>query len=50
MGIGEQVIFPEVDYDKLDKVRGLSITFVTSAKTDDECHALLKHFGMPFRQ
>jgi len=50
LGITEQVIFPEVDYDKLDKVRGLSITFVTSANTDDECFALLKHFGMPFRK
>jgi len=50
LGVTEQVIFPEVDYDKLDKVRGLSITFVTSANTDDECFALLKHFGMPFRK
>lgn len=48
-GVKEQIIFVEVDYDKIDKIRGMNITFVTNAKTDNEAKALLKHFGMPFR-
>ena len=47
-GIKEQIIFPEVDYDKVDKIKGLNITFVTSAKTDEESFVLLKQLGMPF--
>lgn len=50
LGIKEEIIFPEVDYDKLDKIRGLHITFVTSAKTDKESYELLKLFGMPFKK
>jgi large subunit ribosomal protein L5 len=49
LGIREQIIFPEVDYDKIDKIRGMNITFVTTAKTDEEARALLRHLGMPFR-
>ena len=49
MGIKEQIVFPEVDIDKLDKVRGMDITFVTTASTDEEGKALLKELGMPFR-
>ncbi|MBQ3494189.1 MAG: 50S ribosomal protein L5 [Clostridia bacterium] len=49
MGIKEQLIFPEIEYDKLDKIRGLDVMIVTSAKSDDEARALLKHMGMPFR-
>lgn len=49
MGLKEQIIFPEIDYDKVDKVRGMNIVFVTTAKTDKEGKALLKEFGMPFR-
>lgn len=49
MGISEEIVFPEIDYDKLDKIKGMNITFVTSAKTDEEAHALLKHLGMPFK-
>jgi large subunit ribosomal protein L5 len=49
LGIREQVIFPEINYDKIDKVRGLSVSVVTTAKTDEEGKALLKHLGMPFR-
>lgn len=48
MGVREQVIFPEIDYDKVDQVRGLDITFTTTAETDDEAFALLDSFGMPF--
>lgn len=48
MGVREQIIFPEIDYDKVDQVRGLDITFVTTAQTDDEAFALLDSFGMPF--
>ncbi len=48
MGVKEQVIFPEIDYDKVDQVRGLDITITTSASTDDESFALLEAFGMPF--
>ncbi len=49
LGVTEQLIFPEIDYDKVDKVRGMDITICTTAKTDDEARALLKYFGMPFR-
>lgn len=48
LGVTEQLIFPEIDYDKVDRVRGLDVTFVTSAKTDEECRALLDAFGFPF--
>jgi len=48
MGLKEQIVFPEIDYDKIEKIRGLNITIVTSAKTDEECLELLKGFGMPF--
>lgn len=48
MGVKEQTIFPEIDYDAVDQVRGLDITFTTTAKTDEECYALLAAFGMPF--
>jgi len=50
LGIREQIIFPEINYDKVVKVRGLNITFVTSAKTDEETYELLKLFGMPFQK
>ena len=49
MGINEHYIFPEIDYDKIDKVKGLNITIVTTAKTDDEARHLLKLMGVPFR-
>jgi large subunit ribosomal protein L5 len=49
-GVDEQLIFPEIDYDKIQKVRGMDITFVTSAETDDQGKALLDAFGFPFRQ
>jgi large subunit ribosomal protein L5 len=48
LGIKEQLIFPEIDYDKVDKVRGMDIIFVTTAKTDEEARELLTLFGMPF--
>jgi large subunit ribosomal protein L5 len=48
MGVREQIIFPEIDYDRIDQVRGLDITITTSAKTDEEAFALLESFGMPF--
>ncbi|MCL4125266.1 UNVERIFIED_CONTAM: hypothetical protein GTU68_056326 [Idotea baltica] len=50
MGIKEQVVFPEIDMDKLDKIRGLQLTFVTTAKTDDEARVLLTKLGLPFRK
>lgn len=50
MGITEQIIFPEIDIDKINKIMGLEITFVTSARTDEECLALLKEFGIPFKK
>lgn len=50
LGIREQLIFPEIDYDKIDKVRGLTIAITTTAKTDAECIQLLREFGMPFRK
>ena len=49
LGIKEQLIFPEIDYDKVDKVRGMDIVFVTSSKTDEEARELLRLLGMPFR-
>lgn len=49
LGIKEQIIFPEIDYDKIDKIRGLNISIVTTAQTDDEGKKLLKLLGMPFR-
>lgn len=49
LGVKEQIIFPEIDYDKVDKVRGMNITFTTTAKTDDEARSLLRRLGMPFR-
>ena len=50
MGVKEQLIFPEIEYDKVDKVRGMDIIFVTTAKTDEEAKELLKLLGMPFSQ
>ncbi len=50
MGIKEQIIFPEIDYDKIDKIRGMNITLVTSAVTDEEARQLLEGLGMPFRK
>jgi len=50
MGIQEQIIFPEIDYDKIDKIKGLNITIVTSAKTDEEGRSLLRKLGMPFKK
>jgi len=49
LGVKEQLIFPEIDYDTVDKIKGLNVTIVTSAKTDEEGRALLKYLGMPFR-
>ena len=48
-GVLEQIVFPEIDYDKIDKIRGLDITITTSARTDEEAYLLLKSFGFPFR-
>ena len=50
LGLREQLIFPEIEYDKVEKVRGLEIVFVTSAKTDEECKELLRLLGMPYAQ
>ncbi len=50
LGVKEQIIFPEIDYDKIDRTRGLDIAITTTAKTDDEGRALLKLMGMPFRE
>ncbi|MDW7674955.1 MAG: 50S ribosomal protein L5 [Bacillota bacterium] len=50
LGVKEQLIFPEIEYDKVDKVRGMNIVFVTTAKTDEESRELLKLLGMPFRE
>ncbi|MCB9707654.1 MAG: 50S ribosomal protein L5 [Myxococcales bacterium] len=49
IGIREQIVFPEIDYDKVDKVKGLNVTFVTNAGNDDLGRKLLRHLGMPFR-
>ena len=48
LGLKEQLIFPEIDYDKIDKIRGMQVVFTTTAKTDEEGRALLAHLGMPF--
>ena len=48
LGLREQLVFPEIDYDKIDKIRGMEITMVTSAQTDEEGYQLLRHLGMPF--
>ena len=50
LGLKEQLIFPEIDYDKVDKIRGMNITFATTAETDAEARQLLEEFGMPFRK
>jgi large subunit ribosomal protein L5 len=50
MGIKEQIIFPEINYDKIEKIRGMNITVVTSANTDEEARQLLEKLGMPFRK
>jgi large subunit ribosomal protein L5 len=50
MGVREQLIFPEIDYDKIDRIRGMDISFVTTAKTDEESRELLRLLGMPFSQ
>ena len=50
VGIKEQLMFPEIEYDKIDKIRGMDVIFVTTAKTDEEAKELLKLFGMPFAQ
>ena len=50
MGITEQIVFPEIDYDKIDKIRGLDIGIVTTAKTDDQARVLLRAFNFPFRE
>ncbi len=49
MGLKEQIVFPEIEYDKVDEIRGMDVVIVTSAKTDDEARALLRGFDMPFR-
>ena len=49
MGVKEQIIFPEIDYDKIDAIRGMNITVATTAKTDSEARALLSAFRFPFR-
>ena len=50
LGLREQLIFPEIDYDSIDKIRGMEITFVTTAPNDEQATALLSHLGMPFRK
>ena len=50
LGLKEQLIFPEIDYDKVDKVRGMDVIFVTTAQTDEEARELLKQMGAPFQQ
>lgn len=50
LGLREQLIFPEIEYDKIDKIRGMEITIVTTARNDDEARALLQMLGMPFRK
>ncbi|MDD6052263.1 MAG: 50S ribosomal protein L5 [Candidatus Cryptobacteroides sp.] len=50
LGLKEQIIFPEIDMDKNPRIHGIEITFVTTARTDEECHALLKAFGLPFKK
>ena len=50
LGIDEQIIFPEIDYDKIEAIRGMNINIVTTAKSDEEGYALLEKMGMPFRK
>ena len=50
LGLTEQLIFPEIQYDKIDKLRGMEVSIVTTAETDDHARALLTKFGMPFRK
>jgi len=50
LGLKEQLIFPEIEYDKIDRIRGMEVAFVTSAKTDEECAELLRLMGMPFTE
>jgi len=50
MGVSEQIIFPEIDIDKVTKILGIEITFVTSANTDEEAYALLREYGIPFKK
>ena len=50
LGLRDQLIFPEIDYDKIDKLRGMEVTIVTTAKTDDQARALLQMLGMPFKK
>ena len=50
LGIREQLIFPEIEYDKVEKVRGMEVIFVTTAETDEEARELLRLFGMPFKK
>jgi large subunit ribosomal protein L5 len=50
VGVREQLIFPEIDFNKVDKTRGMNISIVTTAKNDDQARSLLKALGMPFRQ
>lgn len=50
LGLKEQIVFPEIDIDKNPRIHGLEITFVTTARTDEECYALLKEFGLPFKK
>jgi large subunit ribosomal protein L5 len=50
LGVREQIIFPEINYDQIEKVKGLNISFVTTARNDEQGLALMRHFGMPFRQ
>ena len=49
LGVRDQLIFPEIDYSKVEKLKGMNITIVTTARSDDEARALLRHMGMPFR-
>ncbi len=50
LGLHDQLVFPEIDYSKVDKLKGMNVTIVTTARNDDQARALLKHLGMPFRQ
>ena len=49
LGLHDQLIFPEIDYSRVDKTKGMNVTIVTTARNDDQARALLKHLGMPFR-
>jgi large subunit ribosomal protein L5 len=50
LGLRDQLIFPEISYEKVDKIRGMNVTIVTTARSDDEARELLRQLGMPFRQ